>query len=559
MTEITQKQKDLALEAEAYPNQRIWGLFPMICEEEWMAQAMWKVIHNKGAGTAGIDNVVRAKYYDAETNSLNSVAKERVKEICQCLENMEYKPRPVRRTYIPKPNGKLRPIGIPTLDDRIVQEAIRMVLEPIYESDFMDCSHGFRPNRCTMDAIQVCYQRINPNQKYYWVIKGDIKGCFDNIDHKILLKLLRRRIADDRLVSMIRRFLNAGYIEDGSVYKPRTGTPQGGVLSPLLANIYLHEMDKWWEREYYPTQYIRSARRKEGRGNYLLSRYADDFIILSNDIKEGVEETRDKLRDFLKQELKLELSSDKTAIAHAYEGFDFLGFNMKVYKKRKGVIIKPSEKNVQKIKDKIIGFLNRKRYDIDVAAMILAINPVIRGWANYFRYVNSAGIFHALDNETFKRFIKWYRGKYRLSPRAGTVKALEWIKGDQPLRLRKFVDSRIQRYRWKGRKVNPYIEGKIKYSVEVPFTEEVWYGKSNRSTELAYQCYQRDNGICQICQRPKTNLIAHHIIPLKDDGEDVLDNLITICKDCEREYFKELHQEIRAPEGVVQLGGSRVR
>jgi group II intron reverse transcriptase/maturase len=558
MTEIARKQKDLALEAEAYPNERIWGLFPMICGEEWMAQAMWKVIHNKGAETAGIDNVVKAKYYDAETQSLNSAARTRIKEICRSLENKEYKPQPVKRTYIPKPNGKMRPIGIPTLDDRIVQEAIRMVLEPIYESIFLDCSHGFRPNRCTMDAIKVCYQRINPYQKYYWVIEGDIKGCFDNIDHKILLKLLRKRIADRKLVSMIRQFLNVGYLKNGSVYKPNTGTPQGGVLSPLLANIYLHEMDKWYERELHRTQQYRNARRKEGRGSYLLARYADDFIILSNDIKEGVEEARDKLRNFLEQELKLELSSEKTAITHANDGFDFLGFNIRKYKKRKGVIIKPSEKNIQRIMDKLLGFLNRKQHNVEVAAMVLALNPVIRGWANYFRYVNSYTAFHRLDEYTVRRFIKWYRGKYKMSLRAGTVQAMEWIRGEQPLKLGRFADSEVKRYKWK-RIPNPYIEGEIKYLREVPFTEMVWYGKSDRSVDLVYQCYQRDNGMCQICQRPKTNLVAHHIIPLYDSGMDDLNNLITICNDCEREYYKELHQEIRTPEGVMQLGGSRVR
>jgi retron-type reverse transcriptase len=190
MNDIARKQKSLTLKATYRPECRIGGLFPLIYQQEWVAQAMWRVIHNRGAETAGIDNVVKAKYYDAEAKTLNSVARKRVEEICQSLSVMEYKPMPVRRTYIPKPNGKLRPIGIPTLDDRIVQEVIRMAIEPIYEADFLDCSHGFRPNRCTMDAIKVCYQLINPHQKYYWVIEGDIKGCFDNIDHEILLRLL---------------------------------------------------------------------------------------------------------------------------------------------------------------------------------------------------------------------------------------------------------------------------------------------------------------------------------------------------------------------------------
>jgi RNA-directed DNA polymerase len=264
------------------------------------------------------------------------------------------------------------------------------------------------------------------------------------------------------------------------------------------------------------------------------------------------------LRDFLQQELKLELSSDKTAITHACDGFDFLGFNIRKYKDRKVGIIRPSERNIQRVKDKVNDFLNRKKHNVDVAAMILALNPVIRGWANYFRYVNSYNTFHTLDWYVNKRFIKWYRGKYRMNLRTGTVEALKWTMGEHPLKLRHFIDSKVERYKW-IKKPNPYIEGKVKYLRENPFIELVWYGQANRSTELAYQCYQRDDGICQVCQRPKTNLIAHHVIPLKDDGEDTLDNLIAICKDCEKEYYKELHQEIRTPEGVMQLGGSRVR
>jgi RNA-directed DNA polymerase len=317
-------------------------------------------------------------------------------------------------------------------------------------------------------------------------------------------------------------------------------------------------MDKWWEKEYYVSRSKRGIRRREGKGNYLLSRYADDFIILSNHTKKGVKEMRERLRDFLEQELKLELSSDKTAITHAFDGFNFLGFNIRKYESRKGVIIEPSEDNVQKIKQRIGNFLNRKQYDVDVTGMILAINPVISGWANYFRYVNSFRTFDKLDWYKSKRFIKWYRGKYKMNLRIGTVEALKWIKGDQKLRLKRFTDSKVERYKWQ-RKSNPYIEGYVKYLNDRPFSESCWYGESGRSADLRYQCYQRDNGVCQICERPKTNLVAHHIIPLKEGGENNLENLITICKDCEKEHYRELHREIRTPERVMQLGGSRVR
>jgi retron-type reverse transcriptase len=179
MLDIAQKQKDLSLKAQEKPYQRIGALFPMICQKEWMLQAMWNVLHNQGAETAGVDGEIKARYYDAKTNVLTSKAMKQVEEICESLECGTYRPKPVKRIYIPKANGKMRPIGIPTLADRTVQEAVRMVIEPIYENDFLSCSYGFRPNRCTMDAVSVFTRIMQPQMKYYWVIEGDIKGCFD--------------------------------------------------------------------------------------------------------------------------------------------------------------------------------------------------------------------------------------------------------------------------------------------------------------------------------------------------------------------------------------------
>ena len=200
-----------------------------------------------------------------------------------------------------------------------------------------------------MQKPPICYQMINPSIKYLWVIEGDIKGCFDNINHKILLKLIRKRISDRKTTGLIRKFLNAGYSENGSIYKPEIGTPQGGVLSPLLANIYLHELDAWWQKDH--TEYKRRKRRITGRGNYILSRYADDFIMLSNDTKKGVKETKQRLTEFLREQLELDLSEDKTLITHATAGFDFLGFHIRKFKSRKGVIIRPSSDNIQNMID----------------------------------------------------------------------------------------------------------------------------------------------------------------------------------------------------------------
>ncbi|MHA2066488.1 MAG: group II intron reverse transcriptase/maturase [Candidatus Thorarchaeota archaeon] len=557
MTEITQKQRDLALKAESMPNKRIWGLFPLICQREWMMQAMWNVLHNKGAETAGVDGAVKVIYYDAKTRNLTPKAIGRIEEICQSLKEDDYHPQPARRVYIPKANGRMRPIGISTLDDRIVQEAIRMAIEPIYESDFLNCSYGFRPNRCTMDAIAVCYQRINPTQKYYWAIEGDIKGCFDTVDHKILMKLLRNRIADRKLTDTIYKFLKAGYQVDGVMHKPNVGTPQGSVLSPLMANVYLHEFDKWWSRNYDLDVNAKSARRRRHQGNFILTRYADDFIILSNGTKQATENMKERVARFLEDELKLELSQEKTAITHATEGFDFLGFHIRKYRNMRGVLIKPSKDSVQRVKGRIGNYLNRKKHEYAVVNVIRALNPVIRGWANYYRFVNSYRTLDDLDLFLNKKFLKWYRGKYQLPRRRGTMEGLKWINKNEPFHLCQFTETKVKRYKWK-RKVNPYIEMSVRRMTDSPSLKASWYGNAKQNADLRLQCFQRDKGVCQICLRPKTNIVAHHVIPVSKGGEDTLDNMATLCEDCHREYHKELHYENRSWHEIKQQVGSRV-
>ena len=549
MLDIAQKQRNLALKAEAKPYQRIGGLFPIICQKEWMLQAMWNVLQNRGAEAAGVDGIIKSVYYDSRTRSLTTKAIRRVEEIRQSLENGDYHPQPVRRIHIPKANGKMRPIGISTLDDRTVQEAIRMVVEPIYESDFLNCSYGFRPNRRTMDAISTCYRLIGPSKKYYWVIEGDIKECFSSINRKILMKLLRVRIADRKLTDTIYKFLKAGYQENGLTYKPSVGTQQGSVISPLLANVCLHELDKWWSGNFDLSPKRKSTRRKKHLGNFILVRYSDDFIVLSNGTKQATEAMKAEIADFLRDELKLELSQEKTAITHVTEGFDFLGFHIRKHKSRKGVIIKPTKSNIQSVKDRIARLLDRRNHECSVVNMIRALNPIVRGWANYYRFVNSYHTFDSLDFYLRCKFLKWYRGKYRLPVAKGTRAGLKWTDEKEPIHLYQFTEVKVKRYRWE-RKSNPYFEMKVRRMRDNPFPNVSWYGNAERNADLQIQCFQRDRGVCQVCMGCKTNLQAHHVTPLSEGGEDTLDNLITVCEDCHRKHG---WQEIK------RLVGSRMR
>ena len=220
------------------------------------------------------------------------------------------------------------------------------------------------------------------------------------------------------------------------------GTPQGSVASPLLANLYLHELDKWWSENY---DHNKSARRRKHLGNFILVRYCDDFIILSNGTRQATEAMKAEVTMFLKDELRLELSQEKTAITHATEGFDFLGFHIRKFGKHGGVMITPTKANVQKIRDRISRTLSRKNHEVAVVDVIRALNPVIRGWSNYYRYVNSARTFHALDFYLGAKFMKWYRGKYRMPARKGSVEAHKWMDRRKPFHLSRFSDVKVKR------------------------------------------------------------------------------------------------------------------
>lgn len=240
---MAQKQMTLASTAQAHPDHRFTNLYRLLHWDEWMRCAANAVLARPGSSTAGIDGTTRDYFkadYDAHLGALIAG-----------LKHKTYEPQPVRRVYIPKSNGKMRPLGIPILKDRIVQEAMRAILDPIFETDFQPHSYGFRKGRSTMDAIAVIMPLFNTSAKHYYVIEGDLQSYFDTVHHRKLMSLLKRRIADKDMLDLIWKFLKAGVMEQGLFARTDTGVPQGGVFSPLLANIYLNEFDKWaadrWE------------------------------------------------------------------------------------------------------------------------------------------------------------------------------------------------------------------------------------------------------------------------------------------------------------------------
>lgn len=296
---------------------------------------------------------------------------------------------------IPKLDGSQRPLGIPTIRDRVVQQACKIVIEPIFEANFLNSSFGFRPKR---SAVQATIEIKASLVRNWWVIDADIQKYFDTIDHELLMKLLRKRVSDRRVLKMIRQWLMAGVVENGKFQATKIGSPQGGVISPLLANIYLHVFDMYWQNKY---QHL-------GR----LIRYADDFVIICRYRSDA--ERALKSVTHIMEHLKLNLHPAKTKLVQMEkEGFDFLGFYFrKSHSENTGKLVPyfwPSKKAMKSIRSKIRNLTTRRWYRLSLEEIVANLNPVIRGWRNYFRVGNSTRKFQELDSYVLYRLFHFVR------------------------------------------------------------------------------------------------------------------------------------------------------
>src|SRR6266850_2843536 len=403
-------QRKLSLTAQEKPEHKFGDLYSLLCNEVWLRVAAHDTLQNTGSNTAGIDGMTKANFlgnFDGYIIKLK-----------EALKAKTFEPMPVRRVYIPKPNSeKKRPLGIPTLLDRIVQNALRMILEPIWESDFSLHSYGFRPNRSTYDAISNIQTRLTGNGwTYQWIIEGDIASYFDTIPHRRLMKAVKKRVADRSIRDLLWKFLRAGVMYQGNVSATLTGTPQGGIVSPLLANIYLHTLDTYMESTYLNlTKVQREKRRRHGQGNALYVRYADDFVVFWNGTKAEAHAIKEELGGFLNT-MGLTLSEDKTKVTHVTEGFDFLGYRVIRSRGTKGNMVPKVlilEKAIDRFRKKVREMLAPSTTKESIGVKIQRLNGFIRGWCEYYRSTSRpARTFKNITQELFWDFAHWLGRKY---------------------------------------------------------------------------------------------------------------------------------------------------
>ncbi|UQA96652.1 group II intron reverse transcriptase/maturase [Streptomyces halobius] len=396
------------------PHRRFDDLHNLVADPGFLLVSWDRVRNNKGTRTAGVDG--ETAYYIESERGLEGF----LKELREDLKARTFRPLPARRRAIPKAGGKVRYLGIATIRDRVAQASLKLVLEPIFETDFRPCSYGFRPNRRAHDAVAEVHHFAS--RSYEWVVEGDIKACFDEISHSALMDRVRERIGDKRILALVKAFLKAGILdEDGTLVDTDAGTPQGSILSPLLSNVALSVLDDHVAQG--PggpgaSPYGRAKRRRQGLPNYRLVRYADDWCLLVSGTEAHAEALREELAGVLST-MGLRLSPEKTLITHVDEGLDFLGWRIQRHRKRgtgkQYVYVYPAKKALVAVMAKV-KTICRRSTNLPLEDLLHQLNRMLRGWTAYFKYGCSNATFSYLRAYLWKEIVRWQERKHRRVP-----------------------------------------------------------------------------------------------------------------------------------------------
>jgi RNA-directed DNA polymerase len=389
------------------PDRRFDDLHNLVCDPDFLLVAWVRVRGNKGAHTAGVDGQTA---FHVEAGVGVEVFLDRLRAE---LKDRGFHPIPVRERMIPKPGTtKRRRLGIPALRDRVVQGALKLVLEPVFEADFLPCSYGFRPKRRAHDAVAEVHHFVS--RSYEWVVEGDIKACFDEISHCALMGRIRRRIGDKRVLSLVKAFLKAGILtEDGTLAETRAGTPQGGILSPVIANVALSVLDEHFAAFRLDGSGL-AKRRYRGLPNARFIRYADDWVLAVAGIRDQAEDLCAQAAGVLST-MGLRLSPEKTLITHIDKGLDFLGWRIQRHPKRGTtkhyVYVYPAKKALAAVMAKI-KTLCRQDKNLPLEVLLYQLNSMLRGWTAYFRYGCSSKTFAYVRAYLWQRVFGWLRRKH---------------------------------------------------------------------------------------------------------------------------------------------------